>query len=344
MATKPVARTPAAKAKAAAKAAKPKAKLPVVSEEAARFLADILANPEDRKARLVYADLLQDAGDPRGEYIITQSARADCAAGDERIPELDARIAELEKKHKKTWRAACGENKGARYEYRRGFVEKLALDAKDLLANARKIFAAEPVEELNVWKIWELDAKPGKSRLAPLLALPLHRIKRLSLRTMLDAVDAEALAAATTLGAVEVLDLTNENAYKQQLAPLAKATSLPRLRELRLGCNIGDAVMAKLAASKTLRFTRLVAPNNDLGPAACAAIANATWAPQLEHLDLSGNIRMGDEGLRALAASPNFTALQSLRLDYVERSDAVAGILHAKFGARLLPPLGVAIG
>lgn len=304
------------------KGAEPEPK-PATAEQG-KFLAAILANPEDKKARLVYADLLQDRGDPRGDFIAFQCARAELADDDPRAAELDASIAALVKKHKKAWTAACGENKGARWEYRRGFVEKLSIDAEDLLANAAAIFAAEPLEELNIWKI---DESPGG--LAPLLELPLHRIKRLSLaRCALREADYQALARATTLGAVEVLDLTNGGSVEQPVAPLATATSLPRLRELRLtGAMIGDAQMTALARSTTLRMTRLIAPRNELTAEGVRAIAAAVWAPQLAHLDLSSNEMVGDDGLAALAGSPNLSALETLTMTYAGLHDRAADLV-----------------
>lgn len=299
------------------------------------LLAAILASPGDLKARLVYADLLQEQGDPRGELIALQCARAELPEGagpnaepsDSRIAELDQRIAALLKKHKKAW-TAFGENKGARWELRRGFVEKLSIDADDLLANGPAILAAEPIEELSIWKIDEREATQGGSRLAPLLALPLHRVRRLSLaRCELTADDFAALAAAETLGRVEVLDLTN---CGSELGPLAAATSLPALRELRIGgCMIGDEGFAALAAAEHLRFSRLVAPRTDARPAGAEAIAGASWAPGLAHLDLSSNDLLGDAGLRALVSSPRLGALRSLVLSYVglytEAADLVLG-------------------
>jgi uncharacterized protein (TIGR02996 family) len=50
---------------------------PAVSLEA--FYAAVYAQPEDETARLILADVLQEAGDPRGEFIALQLARA--AAG-----------------------------------------------------------------------------------------------------------------------------------------------------------------------------------------------------------------------------------------------------------------------
>jgi uncharacterized protein (TIGR02996 family) len=283
-----------------------------------QFLASILANHDDKKARLVYGDLLQEAGDPRGELIAMQCARVELGEGDARIAEVDARIEELLKKHKRAWTSACGENKGARYEYRRGFVEKLSLDAADLWKNADRIFAAEPIEELNIWKIDESPTKRGNSRLAPILELPLHRIRRLSLaRCKLTSDDFAALAEARTLGCVEVLDLTNGGSDSISVSPLAQATSLPKLRELIFrGCMMGDQAIAALARSETLRMQKLVLARNDFTGAAGEAIANAEWAHGLVCLDLSSNEMFGDAGLRALANSTALGALRTLLLEF----------------------------
>lgn len=313
------------------KSVKKKEPVPTAAKpEEAAFLASILANPDDKKARTIYADLLQDRGDPRGEFIALQCARADLADDDPRVTDLDASIAALLKKHKKVW-TALGENKGARWEYRRGFVEKLSIDAKDLLANAAQIFAAEPLEELNIWKIDESPTQRGKSRLAPILDLPLHRIKRLSLaRCDLTEDDYAALARATTLASVELLDLTNGGSVDSPIAPLAQATSLPKLRELKLtGAMIGDDQLATLAKSTTLRMSRLILQRNDLTAAGARSIASAVWAPQLVHLDLSSNEMVQDEGLEALATSSHLMSLETLVLSYVGLHDRAADLILA---------------
>src|SRR5262249_51734963 len=46
--------------------------LPFMSREAEGFLQAILAAPEDDTPRLVYADWLEERGDPRGEFIRIQ--------------------------------------------------------------------------------------------------------------------------------------------------------------------------------------------------------------------------------------------------------------------------------
>jgi hypothetical protein len=151
---------------------------------------------------------------------------------------------------------------------------------------------------------------------------------RVRLACSVTASGSEALAEAETLGAVEVLDFTNGGSEIVPIEPLAAATSLPRLRELRIGgCMIGDEGFAALAAAPHLRFSRLVAPRNDIQPAAAEAIAGATWAPSLEHLDLSSNEMFGDAGLRALASSERLGALRSLVLSYVGLYEEAADII-----------------
>ena len=336
---KPSAKKPSAKGasnaskatKGASKAPKPKKPLspPVIAEgEQRELLANIIANPTDKKPRLVYADLLQERGDPRGEFIILQCTRAELAAGDPRIAEIDAQCEALLKKHKKAW-TALGENKGARWVFRRGFAEQLSLDAEHLLRNAALIFGAEPIEDLSIWKIDESKTMRGNSRLAPLLDLPLHHVKRLSLaRCHLTREDYDALGAAKTLDSVEILDLDGEG-HEAQVAGLANAT-LPKLRVLRMGtCLMGDDGIEALAKSQTLRMKELVVFYNGFTKRACEAIANATWAPTLESLALGSNEDIGDDGLAYLAQSPRLTALKKLEMSNTGLGKRAADIILA---------------
>jgi len=58
-----------------------------------RFLAAIAANPGDREARLVYADWLEERGDPRGEYLRIEV----------QLNELPARLAALNGTIDRAW-------------------------------------------------------------------------------------------------------------------------------------------------------------------------------------------------------------------------------------------------
>src|SRR5262245_34345094 len=60
--------------------------LPVTQDDA--FLADILADPDDDGVRLIYADYLDERGDPRGEFIRVEVSMAGLPQGDPRQGQL----------------------------------------------------------------------------------------------------------------------------------------------------------------------------------------------------------------------------------------------------------------
>jgi uncharacterized protein (TIGR02996 family) len=76
----------------------------------AELLADIYANPRDDAARLVYADVLQEKGDPRGEFIALQCAGT-----------TGNKVNALLKAHQKEWLGPLATVLGAKVEFRRGF-------------------------------------------------------------------------------------------------------------------------------------------------------------------------------------------------------------------------------
>src|SRR4051812_50139153 len=69
----------------------------------AAFLRAIRDRPADDLPRLVYADYLDERGDPRGEFIRLQVRRPSLAADDPRRHELLAREHELLRAHEEEW-------------------------------------------------------------------------------------------------------------------------------------------------------------------------------------------------------------------------------------------------
>jgi uncharacterized protein (TIGR02996 family) len=67
------------------------------------FLRAIIANPNDHGLRLVYADFLEERGDPRGEFLRVQCMLATLPGDDPRRPGLEARRKELLTRHGETW-------------------------------------------------------------------------------------------------------------------------------------------------------------------------------------------------------------------------------------------------
>src|SRR5438046_5452275 len=98
-----------------------------MSEE---LLAKVLAKPQDTAARVGYAAALHATGDPRGEFIDVQCDLAKHA--DQKTAaakKLAKRAADLHKRHATKWaKPLRALGKGAKWEFKRGFVERLHID------------------------------------------------------------------------------------------------------------------------------------------------------------------------------------------------------------------------
>ena len=107
-----------------------------MSDESA-LLAAILAHPDEDTPRLMYADWLEENGQPeRAEFIRLQCAPdADEAA--------EKRTAELEERNRVVWLAGLPQFSGARWEFRRGFPEYLDVPG-ELFLEHYEAFARAP--------------------------------------------------------------------------------------------------------------------------------------------------------------------------------------------------------
>src|SRR5262249_15507846 len=79
----------------------------------------IRENPADDRARMVYADFLQDRGDPRGEFIALQLSKKE-----------PKRAAQLLDKHGKRWLGAIG-SAVADMRFERGVPVELVLNPRN---------------------------------------------------------------------------------------------------------------------------------------------------------------------------------------------------------------------
>jgi len=152
------------------------------TRDASALLADIYAHPTDDAPRLVYADVLTEQGDPRGEFITLQLARG---ADDE----PSEREVQLLKKYGKAWLGALAPvaSWGRGYSgtrFRRGFVAKVDI----ILSVGKKLL---PIMTDPAWAtVEELDGSWPRELLenAPLRGL-------VELDREVDGVQLRALAA-----------------------------------------------------------------------------------------------------------------------------------------------------
>ena len=108
------------------------------------FLHDIIESPEDDTSRLIYADYLDERGDPRGEFIRVQIELARLPQDHPRRQELAARERQLYQKKGTEWTGPLRAWAGFR-DFRRGFVECINLAVEDFLEHTEIIFLAAPV-------------------------------------------------------------------------------------------------------------------------------------------------------------------------------------------------------
>ncbi|MDW8244817.1 MAG: TIGR02996 domain-containing protein [Thermogemmata sp.] len=260
----------------------------------------IRAYPDDDLPRLVYADWLDERGDPRGEFIRLQIARArlekliGSSVGGGCLPEglrrlhpayyqayvrLRQRENLLLVRHRAEWLTPFrGLISGE--EFRRGFVESVKIAARTFLEHAARLFALTPLRHV---QILDLDAW------------------------------ADALAVCPFLDRLEALTIHAQHSGPALAIALARSPYLSGLRRLRLSRNrLGDEGLAQLVRRPWPSLEELDLTHNDLSPAA-ARLLHHHWRhlPRLHTLQLRDN-NLGLSGAAQLVDGP--LARQIIRL------------------------------
>jgi uncharacterized protein (TIGR02996 family) len=287
------------------------------------FLADIIANPDDDAPRLVYADWLEDHGQPgRAAFIRIQCELArDALRPDTRREDLEAKERELLRRHRRDWlRPLRGLLTDC--EFRRGFVEQGSVPGDAFVRRAEAIFRATPLRHVrlkgDLSQVDRLAACPHLARLGYL---------RCSLRD-LDAAGLRTLLSSPHLTGLRALDLGLCWLGTESVRALLDWPGLPRLAELNLGGSLHGEGAHLLARSPSVRgLTRLFIDNNGLRVTGVEAVAGSPHLAGLTDLGLGlGLCWLGTESVRALLDWPGLPRLAELNL---------GGSLHGE-GAHLL--------
>jgi uncharacterized protein (TIGR02996 family) len=275
------------------------------------FLSAIRTSPDDEGVRLIYADWLDENGDPdRAEFIRVQCELPRLEAWDPRRADLERREKGLLLRHGRRWGGGVF-RKDDRHQFRRGFPEVVVLTAKAFLADAEELFRRFPLRRLNLARgigdpaLRSLAASPHLARLSE-LAIPSWC--RMTTRGL------AALAASPHVRGLKVLHIDSNDVGPEGARILAEAPNLAGLETLVLyGCRVGTAGAAALAASPHLaRLTNLNLMVNSVGAAGAVAIAESPHLANLIELSFWNN-EIGPAGVRALAAAP-FPRLKRLYL------------------------------
>jgi uncharacterized protein (TIGR02996 family) len=282
------------------------------------FLEAIRAAPDDDGPRLVYADWLDERGDPRGEFIRLQIALAGIPADDPGRTPLERQERRLLNANWGRWGGPLRALGVERFSFGRGFIEAVATNIDTLLRSGEELFRLAPVRTLRV--------SGGQDQLPVLTAhVPiLGRVRRLDLSLWgLTGEGLRMLVRSPNLERLEGLVLRNNHLGGHDLAAFAELGS-QSLTHLDLSINpVGDVGTEHLTTLPSLANLReLLLRGSDRfaftdlihGPGV-VALAVSPYLTRLRLLDLGANA-VGDAGFARLVQSPNGQELEELGLAY----------------------------
>lgn len=262
------------------------------------LLLKVIAAPDEDEPRLVYADVLQERGDERGEFIPLQcalarfSARVDPA----RFTAMRGREGELLSEHGPAWIEQAVPFRCVGF-FHRGFVEELQCLPGELLHRGLEVVA--PI------RVLRLDGDTSAEVAQRVMALPLGaRIHELTLRLVDSAVDGSLRSVGRALTAVR--QLSAEANTLELLNQLGWLTRLERL-ELPL-TDQAAALLEDVASFKPHRLKQLwlQRQGDNLGLDVMTAIARV-WAelPALTIRWRSVDYQAADAAALAIALDPD---------------------------------------
>jgi uncharacterized protein (TIGR02996 family) len=315
------------------------------SEE--HFMKAILESPEDDHLRLVYADWLEERGDPRGEFIRVQYALEEVNGDEAQKHQLLFRQQQLLAEHGDRWAKPIAELTSD-WTFRRGFVEEVSLDAKSIVKGGDAVFQAAPIRRLKIRAadshfIPELIECPFLERIAGLdlggtgigdlsLQLMVRAPKLRHLRSLILHGNFITLEGARTLASrwehLEELDLSYNDIDDLGLQALCAAPGFKALRSLDVSsCGITDSGIRTLSGSRLLgQLHSFKVNDNSLGNSAMRMLASSPLSVRLHSLQLAST-GIDSLGVQALAAAARLKGLRRLSLAYNTLSDGAANAL-----------------
>jgi uncharacterized protein (TIGR02996 family) len=147
----------------------------------APFLNTIVAAPDDDAPRLIYADWLDENGDPeRAEFIRKQIEILKIPHEDPRRKVIESRIDHLSQQHRQRWLEQYCPEVSVSCLFDRGFVAKVTMTGRDFHDAAPTFFASEPVQDLVIRKGKTESTEEANTTLTKILSSQyLKKLKRL---------------------------------------------------------------------------------------------------------------------------------------------------------------------
>jgi len=278
-----------------------------MTDDHAAFLRAIVENPRDLLVRLVYADFLEETGDPnhvaRAHLIRAQVALDDPATDPDEYDGLKAfegRLLDLFRedwdRELPLWLAEEGEP-----AYRRGFVEHVSLRFHRFTAMAAAVFAAVPLRSLHLRNPVALGTDP------------------LGLFGLFDRVPG--------LAAVDTLKLGPSLSYFADFGPPDAGHEPPLLFEQLMTCRTLTGLRTLDVSTNPVTDAWLIA--------FVSALPAAAFAGTLEVLNFTDCVHITNAGGNTLATARSLHALRRLVLKDVPLNAATRSMLRRTFGDRV---------
>lgn len=351
------------------------------TDEERPFVEAILDDLDDDTPRLVYADWLQDQGDPRGEFIRVQCELDSRPRDDPEYDALEARERALLKKHRAKWIKPLPKLKqqtwgsyseffAGRRWFRRGLVEYFTIAKPKAFELHAEELAKGPSRYVQFLE-WSRNVTKAivDSPLLPRLR-GIGLAQRVYEAGLFPELDPERVAGLQELSAHEqgldsagltmlldtlrhttlrALELGFNDLVAEDLDRLVAWEGFTNLRTLHLGLNTGprDAEGILAAIPRLLESPRIAGLHeldlwgNDLGPAEAAAIASSPHLGRVVELKLNNNRDLGDEGVSLIARSKSLPSLRSLTLWSVRMGDEGAVAITESESSRSLAVLQI---
>jgi uncharacterized protein (TIGR02996 family) len=276
------------------------------------FLDEIIANPDDDVPRLIYADWLEEQGNPRGEFIRVQCELAMLKKTQVRYRELRAREQELWESHGLEWVKGFPFSL-RRCVFRRGFIEESAVALSYFVRNWSKICRLTPLRHVTFTQVRDqlkiLEDCPG-----------LEMLRSIRLKNAYPNVNTQPLARSPHLKNIETIMGRWSNSG---LIELSKSSAVGNLRTLILEGQFSIQAVEALADAPQLKLQHL---NFSYGilTRAVPIIARAQFGQTLEELVING-VDITDDIFIQLMESPSLPVIKDLRASNMDLQLGVHG-------------------
>ena len=314
------------------------------------FLHSIQEAPDDDAPRLIYADWLDEHGDPdRADFIRTQCRLEALSRDDPRRRELRTRETDLLRRHRSAWLGPW-DSRSNEATFRRGFLDEFRVGSNFGVGLSSLVPALSPYHDLT--RSFAFQATKLAEGLLPLLGEALPCLRRLELENCFRGnALVEAMAAWPASAGLAELVIRRSGVGSVGVVKLAEAPWLASLRALDLRDNLFDQdALTTLLLRPEFRSLE--------GLAITAGDATPSWPRRWQFTGtaltslLSGNLRelrrlrvqdaaIRDEGLRLLAESPALARFTSLELPSCGIGDVGAIALAESPHARQLRTLNL---